>query len=160
MGCRNEYANAMWAVFWIDEICFRYKLFDGQMTRQDVLDLNCHNVEADTCTVLHVKHACELIFQPCIIVKCIYTDVLTILLFRTNINKEGVGSSKVAVLLLLIHCWVSLPWWCFVFVPCFVVLCYVSFLVLQSSSCGRERANCFTLFAFLVFCSSSSRCCE
>ena len=38
--CRNEHANAMRAVFWIDEVCFRYKLFDGQMTRQDVLDLN------------------------------------------------------------------------------------------------------------------------
>ena len=72
------------------------------MTRQDVLDLNWHNVEADTCIVLHVKHACELSFQPSI-VKCIYTDVLTILLFYTN-NKEGVGRSKAAVLLLLIRC--------------------------------------------------------
>ena len=31
-------------VFWIDEVCFRFKLFDGQMTRQDVLDLNWHSV--------------------------------------------------------------------------------------------------------------------
>ena len=31
--------------------------------RQDVLDLNWHNVEADTCIVLHVKHTCELIFS-------------------------------------------------------------------------------------------------
>ena len=62
-----------------------------------------HNVEADTCIVLHVKHACELIFQPCIVIKYIYTDVLTILLFRTN-NKEGIGRSKAAVLLLLIRC--------------------------------------------------------
>ena len=84
-------------VFWIDDVCFRFKLFDGQMTRQDVLDLNWHNVEVDTCIVLHVKHACELIFQPCIVVKCIYTDVLTILLFHTN-NKEGVVRSKAAVL--------------------------------------------------------------
>ena len=85
----------MWAVLWIDEVCFRYKLFDGQITRQDVLDLNWHNAEADTCIVLHVKHvkhACELSFQPCIVVKCIYTDVLTILLLRTN-NKEGIGRS-------------------------------------------------------------------
>ena len=65
-------------------------------------DLNLHNVEDDTCIVLHVKHACKLIFQP-IIVKCIYTDVPTILLFHTN-NKEGVGCSKAAVLLLLIDC--------------------------------------------------------
>ena len=27
------------------------------MTRQDVLYLNWHNVEADNCIVLHVKHA-------------------------------------------------------------------------------------------------------
>ena len=38
--CQNEHANAICAVFWIDEVCFRYKLFDGQMTRQDVFDLN------------------------------------------------------------------------------------------------------------------------
>ena len=61
----------MSAAFRIDEVCFRYKLFDGQMTRQDVLDLNWHNVEADTCIVLHVKHTCELIFQPSIVVKSI-----------------------------------------------------------------------------------------
>ena len=57
----------------------------------------------DTCIVLHVKHACELPFQPCIVVNCIYTDVLTILLFPTK-NKGGSGCSKAAVLLLLIHC--------------------------------------------------------
>ena len=34
---------------------------------------------------------------------------------------------------------------CSVFVPCFVVHCFVSFLVLQSSWWGRERASCFTL---------------
>ena len=135
--CLNEHAYAMWAVFWIDEVCFRYKLFDGQMTRQDVLDINWHNVEADTCIVMHVKHACELVFQPCIVVKCKYTDVLTILLFRTN-NKEGVSHSKAAVLLLLIRCWLLLPLWGSVFVPCFVVNCFVSFLVLQSSWWGLE----------------------
>ena len=70
------------------------------MTRQDVLGLNLHNVEADTFIALHVEHACELIFQPSIVVKCIYTDVLTILFFHTN-NKEGVGRSKAAVLLLI-----------------------------------------------------------
>ena len=73
------------------------------MTRQDVLDLNGYNIEADTCIVLHVKHACELIFQLSIVVKCIYTGVLTILLFCTN-NVEGIGRSKAAVLLLLIRC--------------------------------------------------------
>ena len=51
--------------------------------------------------VLYVKHTCELFFQPSIVVKCIYNDVLTILLFHTN-NKEGVGRPKAAVLLLLI----------------------------------------------------------
>ena len=98
----------MWAVFWIDEVCFRYKLFDGQMPRQDVLDLNWHNIDADTSIVLHVKHACELITQPSIVAKCIYTDVLTILLFRTN-NKEGIGRSKAVVLFLLIRCSLLLP---------------------------------------------------
>ena len=78
----------MSAVFWIDEVCFRYKLFDEQMTRQDVLDLNWHNVEADTCIVLHVKHACELILQRCFVVKCIYTDVLIILFFG-QIKRKG-----------------------------------------------------------------------
>ena len=34
--CRNEHANAMLAVFWIDEVCHRYKVFDGRITRQDV----------------------------------------------------------------------------------------------------------------------------
>ena len=34
------------------------------MARQDVLDLNWHNVEAGTCIVLHVKHISELLFQP------------------------------------------------------------------------------------------------
>ena len=33
-------------------------------------------------------------------------------------------------------------------VPCFVVHCFVSFLVLGK----RERAGCFTLFVFLVSC--------
>ena len=61
------------------------------------------SIEADTCIVLHVKHACELFFPPSFFVKCIYTDVLTILLFHTN-NKEGVGRSKAADLLLLIRC--------------------------------------------------------
>ena len=88
------------------------------MTLQDVLDLNWHNVEADTCIVLHVKHTCELIFQSSIGVKCIYTDVLTMLLFRTN-NKEVIGRSKAAVLLLLIRCWLLLPLWGSVFVPWF-----------------------------------------
>ena len=158
--CRNEHANAMWAVFWIDEVCYRYNAFDGQMTHQDVLDLNWHNVEDDTCIVLHVKHACELIFKLSIVVKCIYTDVPTILLFHTN-NKEGVGRSKAVVLLLLIRCWLLLKLKCSVNVPCFVVHGYVSFLVLQSSWWGRESWLLYfvCLSDVLWFlCSSPSRC--
>ena len=46
----------------------------------------------------------SIFFQPCIVVKCIYTDVFTImLLFCTN-NKKRIGRSKAAVLLLLIRC--------------------------------------------------------
>ena len=98
--CQKEHANAMWAVFWIDEVCFRYKLFHGKVTRQDVIVLNWHNVEADACIALLVKHTCELIFQPSIVVKCIYTDVLTILLFRTNWSFKGGGSVVVDSLLI------------------------------------------------------------
>ena len=58
------------------------------MPLQYVLDLNWQHVEADTRIVLHVKHACELVYQPSIVVNCIYTDVLIILLFHTN-HKEG-----------------------------------------------------------------------
>ena len=130
--CRNEHAKAMWAVFWIDEVSFRYKLFDGQMTHQDVLDLNWHNVEAGTSIALLVKHTCELIFQPSTVVKCIYTDVLTILLFRTNWSFLGGGSVVVDSLFFF------LPLWGSVFVPCFVVHCYVSCLVLQSSWWRKE----------------------
>ena len=150
----------MWAVLWIIEVCFRYKLFDGQMTRQDVLLLTfcllllplwesvivlcfvvryfmsilvlqsswwrreswllcliclpgvqwwlsgsfsrCHGVVCGLWSwyfliiltyyfrpkltlfrswflyCLAWQHACELIFQPCIGIKYIYTDVLTI----------------------------------------------------------------------------------
>ena len=53
-------------------------------------------------------------------------------------------------------CWLLLPLWGSVFVPCFVVHCYVSFLVLQSSWWGRE--SWLLYFVFLVSCSSSSRC--
>ena len=38
------------------------------------------------------------------------------------------------------------------FVPCFVVHCFVSFLV-----DGEERAGCFTLIVFLMSCDS---CCS
>ena len=96
------------------------------MARQDVLDLNWHNVEADTYIVLHVKHACELILQPCIVVKYIYTDVLTILFFHTN-NKEGIGRSKATVQLLLIRCWLLLPLWGSVFVPFFLYIAMCPF---------------------------------
>ena len=70
----------------MDEICYRYKVFDGlnynDMSR--CLWPEFKNVEADTCIVLLVKHAYELIFQPSIDVKRIYIDVLTILRFHTN----------------------------------------------------------------------------
>ena len=54
--------------------------------------------------VLYIKHACELIFLPRIVVNCIYTqsDVLTILLFHTQ-HKEEFVRSKAAFLLLLIE---------------------------------------------------------
>ena len=52
---------------------------------------------------MHVKHICELIFQPSIVFKCILTDTSHYIAFRTN-NKEGIGRSKAAVLLLLISC--------------------------------------------------------
>ena len=38
------------------------------------------------------------------------------------------------------------------FVPCFVVQCFVSFLVFNVLLDGEERAGCFTLFVFLVSC--------
>ena len=63
--CPNEHANAMGAVFRLDEVCYKYKVFDGQIARQDVLDLNWHNVdsEGDNCIVLHIKHAVNLVFN-------------------------------------------------------------------------------------------------
>ena len=30
----------MRAVFWNDEVCYKYNEFDGQMTHQDAIDLN------------------------------------------------------------------------------------------------------------------------
>ena len=127
------------------------------MTRQDVLDLNWHNVEADTCVVLHVKHTCELIFQPSTVVKCIYTDVLTILFFSTN-NKEGIGRSKAAA---MCCCWFVVDCCSHCGVLClFHVLLYIAmcpFLFCNHLD-GEERAGCFTLVVFLVSCSSSLRC--
>ena len=40
------------------------------------------------------------------------------------------------------------------FVPCFVVHCFVSFLVLQCDYYldGEDIAGCFTLFVFLMSC--------
>ena len=58
-------------------------------------------------------------------------------------------SSKAEVLFLLI-CGLLLPLWGFVFVPNFVVHCFVSFLVLQSSRLGRE--GWLLYFVFLVSC--------
>ena len=45
-------------------------------------------------------------------------------------------------------CWLLLPLWGSVFVPCFVVHCFVSFLVLQLS----WQLGCFILFVFLMSC--------
>ena len=76
---------------------------------------------------MHVKHTCELIFQPSIVGKCIYTDVLTILLFQTNWSFKGGGSVVVDSLLI--------PLWGSVFVP-FKFCDHLD---------GEERAGCFTL---------------
>ena len=39
------------------------------------------------------------------------------------------------------------------FVPCFVVQCFMSFLVYNHLyEDERERAGCFTLFVFLLYC--------
>ena len=46
--------------------------------------------------------------------------------------------SKAVVLLLLIRCWLLLPFWDSVIVLYFVVRYFVSILVLQSSRWGRE----------------------
>ena len=48
---------------------------------REIQELKCQNKEADTCIVLHVKHACEQIVLPNIVVHSIDTDVLVILLF-------------------------------------------------------------------------------
>ena len=73
--------------------------------------------------------------------------------------------SKAVVLLLSIHCLFLLQmffccFFCFfrgggVFGPCFAIKCLVSFLVLQSSLAGEERARCFALLCsacLLVSC--------
>ena len=89
--CRNEYAtvlNTSELYFGLDEVCYRYKVVDGQVIRQNILDLNCQHEEADTRIVLHIKHACEEIVLPNIVVRCIDTDVLIILLYHTE-NIEG-----------------------------------------------------------------------
>ena len=78
----------------------------------------------------------------------------SILTFSLYCFSVQIGRFKAAVPLLLIHCWMLLPLWDSVFVSYFIVHCYVSFLVLMG-----KRAGCFTLFVFLVSCSSSSRCC-
>ena len=55
---------------------------------------------------------------------------------KTKIN--GAVHSKAVVLLLLTFCLLLLPWWESVIVLCFVVRYFMSILVLQSSSLGRE----------------------
>ena len=65
--------------------------------------------------------------------------------------------------MMLIRCWLSLPLWGSVLVPCFVDHCFVYFLVLQTSCSGRES---WLLYFFLsswclitvLFCGSSSQC--
>ena len=54
--------------------------------------------------------------------------------------------SKAMVLFLLIHCELLLPLFTWLFLCLVLVLTVVSFLVLHSS-CGIERAGCFTLIA-------------
>ena len=74
--------------FGLDEVCYRYKVVDGQMTRQNIMELNWQHEEADTRIVLHIKQACGQIILPSTVVCCIDTDVLIILLFHME-NIEG-----------------------------------------------------------------------
>ena len=64
-----------------DIYLFEYNLFDGQITFQYIEDLHRQHIEADTCIVLHVKHACEQMVKPSIVFNCMDTDILIILLF-------------------------------------------------------------------------------
>ena len=58
--------------------------------------------------------------------------------------------SGAVVLLLLAFCLLWLSLWEFVVVLCFVVRCFVSVLVLQSSWWGGGGGFCFAWFVFLV----------
>ena len=69
-----------------------------------------------------------------------------------NVNDS---TKQAVVLLLLIRCWLLLPFWDSVIVLCFVVRYFVSILALQSSRWGRDSwLLCFVcaLFVFLVSC--------
>ena len=69
--------------------------------------------------------------------------------------------SYAMVLSLLMHCLLLFPMFClgFMFDPCFVVHCLVSFLVLQSFCWGKESwllyFNYLLMSFELVFCVSS-----
>ena len=88
---KNEYAAVLGTCelyFCLDEVCFMYKSVNGEMTRQGIQELNCQHEEVDTRIVLHVKHACEQLVLPNIVVRCVDTDVLIILLFHM-LTAEG-----------------------------------------------------------------------
>ena len=53
--------------------------------------------------------------------------------------------------MMFIRCWLSLPLWGSVLVPCFVDNCFVYFLDLQTSCSGRESWLLY-FFVFLVSC--------
>ena len=84
---RNEYASVLKTCelyFGLDEVCCMYKVVDGQMTRQEILELKCQHEEANTHIALHVKQICEHIVLSNIVVRCTDTDVLDILLLHMN----------------------------------------------------------------------------
>ena len=88
--------------------------------------------------------------QPSIVVKYIYTDVLTILLFGRGWSFLGGGSVAVDSLLSV----APIVGFCVCSMFCCTLLCVL--IVLQSSCWEtereRERAGCFSLFVFLVSC--------
>ena len=101
--------------------------------------------------------SCTLsIFQPSIVVKCIYTDVPIILLFHTN-NKKGVGRSKatgsVVVYSLLIVAPIVVFCVCSMF--CCTLLCVLSSFAIILM---EKRELVALLFVFLMSCSSPSPC--
>ena len=68
----------------------------------------------------------------------------------------GVVRSRLVVLLLVLYCLLSLPLFVgvpsFIFVLLFSTLCPSGFALIYLD--GEERAGCFTLTVFLIFCDS------